>query len=264
MAPVTTEPLDAGRPRAGAGGGRRPTWTLPEARRSTASASALPRLLVAALAVGTLAVIALPMAGGGGAPEVAMQNGTRFAGIPQDGLSLGRPDAPVTVVEFVDLQCPACAFFARAILPTVVERYVRPGRVRLELRPLAFVGQDSVRAAQAVDAAATEDAAWPYVERLFADQGEENSGYVTDEWLQAAAEAVPGLDAKRVVAWTGMGATTRAERDAARADVLATPSFLVGPTDGEQRHVHLPRLDLPTFTAVLDRALAQAKRRTAR
>jgi protein-disulfide isomerase len=264
MAPVTSDPLDAGRPRTGAGDGRRPTWSSPQARRSATSASALPRLLVAALAVGTLAVIALPMAGGGDASRVADHTGARYAGIPQDGLSLGRDEAPVTVVEFVDLQCPACAVFATAILPTVVERYVRPGRVRFELRPLAFVGQDSVRAAQAVDGAAAEDAAWPYVERLFAGQGEENSGYVTEEWLRAAADDVPGLDADRVVAWTGMRAIAQAERDAGRAKITATPSFLVGPTDGDRRLAHLPRLDTPTFTAVLDRELARAQRRGSR
>src|SRR4051812_21784724 len=45
-----------------------------------------------------------------------------FAGIPQEGISLGEPSAPVTIVEFSDLQCPFCKRFAVRTLPTVIER----------------------------------------------------------------------------------------------------------------------------------------------
>jgi len=232
---------------------------MPGALRSAAA----PGLLAAVLALGTLAIVAVrPLTRGDGAvASEAADVAARYAGIPQHGLALGRDDAPVTVVEFVDLQCPACARFAQAVLPTVLERYVRPGRVRLELRPLAFVGQDSVRAAQAVAGAAAEGAAWPYTERLFAEQGEENSGYVTAEWLRAGAEGLPGVDADRVAAYTGNEAIAQAERDAAEARITATPSFLVGPTGGELRLARLPDLDIPSFTAALDRALAGAAAR---
>jgi protein-disulfide isomerase len=57
-----------------------------------------------------------------------------FRGVPQNGITLGSPKAPVTLVEFADLQCPYCADWARDALPTVVQEYVRTGRVRLVFR----------------------------------------------------------------------------------------------------------------------------------
>src|SRR5690349_2453782 len=51
----------------------------------------------------------------------------RFAGLAQDGIGLGKPSAPVTLVEFADLQCPFCGDYARDVLPAVLDQYVRPG-----------------------------------------------------------------------------------------------------------------------------------------
>lgn len=60
--------------------------------------------------------------------------------------------------------------------PTVVRRYVRPGRVRLDLYTLTFIGPDSERAAGVAAAAAQQDAMWPFAELFFRNQGPENSG----------------------------------------------------------------------------------------
>ena len=54
-----------------------------------------------------------------------------FAGIEQQGAALGSPNAPVTLVEYADLQCPFCAQWARDTLPTLVEDYVKGGKLRI-------------------------------------------------------------------------------------------------------------------------------------
>lgn len=221
------------------------------------------RRRLAGAALAALAVVAGLVALGeatlpGRAPaDDAATTMARYAGIPQDGAALGNPDAPVTVVEFVDLQCPFCAQFDRTVLPTVLDRYVRTGRVRMELRTLAFIGPDSVRAAQAAQAAADQDRLWPFVDRFFAQQGPENSGYVTDAFLRDAARGIAGLDPERMLAADDGSGIARAEAEARTAGIESTPSFLIGPTGGTLRKAELGSLDTTAFTALLDRELAR-------
>jgi protein-disulfide isomerase len=163
-----------------------------------------------------------------GTPAVTKAETERlFSGIPQDGFTLGRKDAPVTVVEFVDMQCPFCAQFATRQLDDIVRKYVRTGRVKMELRTLAFIGPDSVRAGQAVGAAAEHDKAWDFAHAFFARQGHENSGYLTDDFLDEISAAVPGLDAQSIRSADDGQGIALAQREAQAAKVESTPSFLV-------------------------------------
>lgn len=47
---------------------------------------------------------------------------------------LGKPDAPVTIVEYASMTCPHCATFHKAVLPTLKEKYIDTGKVRLIFR----------------------------------------------------------------------------------------------------------------------------------
>ena len=140
-----------------------------------------------------------------------------FAGVPQDGFALGDPAAPVAVYAYLELQCPFCRAFDRRELPAFVEQYVRSGRARLVLRPLAFLGPDSVRAARLVAAAAAQDRAWQLADQLYRRQGRENSGWVTDRLLRRAARAVPGLRVRRAMRERNGRAALRRLRAARRA-----------------------------------------------
>jgi protein-disulfide isomerase len=184
-----------------------------------------------------------------------------FAGIPQDGIALGRPDAPVTLVEFADFQCPFCATFARDALPEIVRRYVRPGKVRMEYRALAFLGDDSVEAREMALAVAQQDRLWQFGHLLFENQGEENSGWVTEERLEATAKAVPGLDVERALADRSAVAAAReaerAEHHAEQFEISGTPSFLAGRTGGKLERIELQSLDAGAVTPTLDSLLEE-------
>lgn len=117
-----------------------------------------------------------------------------LAEVPQDGTTLGSEDTPVTVYLYEDLQCPACAAFARKTFPELVRRYVEPGEVKVVSETIAILGRDSVPAARAAFAAGEQDRYWEYSTLFFLNQGQENSGYVTDEFLTSLAEETQGLD----------------------------------------------------------------------
>jgi protein-disulfide isomerase len=207
--------------------------------------------LVAAVIVG----VAIAISSGGadddepspaprsGAPE---QVENIFEGIPQAGVSLGDPDAPATLIEFADLQCPFCAEFANDQLPGVIDSYVRDGRVRLELRLLAFIGPDSERARQVANAAALQDRLWDYSELFFRNQGAENSGYATDAFLQRLARETPGLDVDQLAedfASPGAEALTRqAERLGRQLGVSGTPSFYLARDGGQPQPIEIDAL----------------------
>jgi len=116
---------------------------------------------------------------------------------------LGDPDAPVTVTEYADLQCPYCKDASDTVVPEIVERYVRSGRAKLVFRDVAFIGDDSLRAGQLAAAAGRQDRAWQFIHLFYVNQQAENSGYVTDDFLRAVAGGVAGLDVER--AWAERG-----------------------------------------------------------
>ena len=115
-------------------------------------------------------------------------------GIPQEGIALGSPRAPVTLVEFGDLQCPACAEFATGVLPQLVARFIRSGRVRLVFRAIDEIGADSTRAARAAYALAAQNHMFDFMDLAYRNQGLENSSYVTDTYVRALAGAIPGVN----------------------------------------------------------------------
>jgi protein-disulfide isomerase len=87
------------------------------------------------------------------------------------GPSKGRPDAPVTIVEFSDFQCSFCRIFWRDRLPRIDEKYIQSGKVRFVFRHLALLGPPSVQAAVAAECAHEQGKFWLYHDRLFSVSG---------------------------------------------------------------------------------------------
>jgi len=226
-------------------------------------------LLVAAVVVAAL-VVGSVVAIGAGRGDSASATTTRakspaaaasspasavLAGVPQDGLTLGKPTAPATLLEFVDPQCPYCARWSEATFPVVVRRFVKTGRLRLELRGLHFLGPDSETALRAVLAAAQQNKAWNMLDELYARQGAENSGWVTDAVLEEAATAA-GVDvAKMRAAHDSPRVTAQVlEADAAASTlgVPGTPSFALARPPATPQLLTIPSLEPADFAASLE------------
>lgn len=191
--------------------------------------------------------------GGDGSTEEAV---AIFEGIPQEGISLGDPDAPVVLTEFADPQCPFCAEFATEVLPDLVEQYVEPGDVRMELRLLTFIGPDSEAAARVALAAGDQGLMWDYMEAFYRNQGPENSGYATDEFLREIGAEVPDLDIDAAFEERQSEAITEqlteAQSLAGELRVNSTPTFFSSVEGGKPEPLEVSSLEPDAFTEKLD------------
>src|SRR3954452_17312013 len=157
----------------------------------TRSSMGIRLVVLGAVAVAAV-LVAVVIAGGGSKPATKTASGgddSALKGIPQSGISLGSPKAPVTIVEFADLQCPFCAEYHRNVFPTILDRYVRTGKVRLELRLLRFLGPDSDRLARVAVAAAGQNRMWQFVGLASGRHGQEDSGYAPNGFLNKLAQS---------------------------------------------------------------------------
>jgi len=219
-----------------------------QARRGRRASPRVLAIAVALVLCATVAIVLGVVLGGHKstaptAPEVgSLENAlpgaadvdSLFKGIPQRGMQLGMASAPATIVEYMDLQCPYCKEVEAQVIPDVVSRYVRTGKAKLVLRPLAFTGQDSVGGRNALIAAARQNRAFNFADILYVNQGIENTGWLDDEMVTAAAASVPGLrvrillEARRSAGVSKLAAEY--DRLATVAHVRATPTFVVGKT----------------------------------
>jgi protein-disulfide isomerase len=186
-----------------------------------------------------------------------------LAGIPQSGNTLGSPNAPVTLQYFGDLQCPICKKFTLGALPPLIQHWVREGKLRIEYRNLETATREpeTFKTQQAAALAAGKQAKlWNYVETFYHEQGAEDSGYVTEQYLRNLAEQVPGLNLAR---WTRERVkpeyTSTIESDAQASNAAGfngTPSFLIGHTGGAAKPYEYTSLEDPAgFNEAIEKQL---------
>ena len=148
----------------------------------------------------------------------------------RDGRVLGETSAPVIITAWEDFQCPVCKIATQTVLADIIAGYVDTGKAQLHYRYFAFLGKESVRAAEAAEAAAAQGKFWEYHDALYTYQGAENSGAFSDERLVQLAQLV-GLDVPRFQESLESGeyeAVIKAELEEGRErGVSGTPTFFV-------------------------------------
>jgi protein-disulfide isomerase len=205
----------------------------------------LALLVAVAIVVAALLVVLSQLGGtGGGSGE---DPNKLYSCIPQDGTTLGKADAPVTVYLYEDFQCPFCGQFSREMFPDLVNDYVRDGKAKLVSETMVFLGPDSVTAARAALAAGEQNHFWPYYSLLFANQKAENSGYITDEFLRGLAEDTPGLDVGKWEDQRAGNSFTKELGDvqskAKASGVDSTPTLIFKGPDGQTKIDRLTSYD---------------------
>jgi protein-disulfide isomerase len=173
-----------------------------------------------------------------------------------DPLAMGNVNAPVVMIEYAEFQCPFCGKFARDTEPTLIDKYVRNGTLRIEWRDFPYLGHESTTAALASRAAANQGKFWQYHDYLFAHQFAPNNGDLTDSYLTGLAKML-GLNVKKFQSDFHSVATQQAVAadftEGQNIGVTGTPSFLVNSTPivGAQ--------PVAIFEHAIEQAAAQAK-----
>ena len=173
---------------------------------------------------------------------------------------IGSDDAPVTIIEFTDLQCPYCARYASQTFPRLKREYVDTGKLRYTSRdlPLPF-HSFALPAAVASRCAGEQGRFWEYREALFASQ----SLLGTEPYGRIAGEL--GLDVEQLEACRSSGeqeSNVRADLAmAAQHGIRSTPTFVIGRVvDGEfQGEVVSGAQPYEFFKAKLDALLAEPR-----
>lgn len=152
------------------------------------------------------------------------------------GVSRGSPDAPVTLEEYLDYQCPYCAMVSRLTIPGIIQRYVDTGKVRYIIFDFpVHQGDKSYVAAEAAHCAGDQDAFWPMHEALFGHMSEwEPKSNPTGEFKDYAKQL--GLDTDAFEkCLDSRKYLKRVQASRLRGDqhaVNATPTFII---DGKER-----------------------------
>lgn len=152
-------------------------------------------------------------------------------GVPQSGTTLGDPNAKVELIEYGDLQCPFCKAYSEEVLPQVIENKVKNGQAKLTFHNFIIIGEQSGPAGAAALAAGEQGRGWNYIELFYRNQGEENSGYATDEFLTAIAK---GAGVKDMARWEKEresekieGQVEKTTEQAQNYGFTGTPSFAI-------------------------------------
>ena len=224
--------------------------------------------LVVAAAVVIIAIV-VSSSGGGSSDtkpthDEAQQVADLFEGVAQSNITLGNQQAPVTLYEFADLQCPFCREFTATAFPQIVDKYVRPGKVKIVFRNLTFLGPDSVTAARAAAAAGAQNQLWSFVDLFYKNQGQENSGYVTDAFIKSLTDQLDGIDSEKLQADMSAPLVEQqlgeAQQQAAEFKINSTPSFLYSIGDGDPQPLGNKDATFGEMSKKIDEALAKAKK----
>jgi protein-disulfide isomerase len=176
-----------------------------------------------------------------------------LANIPQKGMTLGNPKAPVTMQYFGDLECPICKDFTLGALPTLIQKYVRTGKMKIEYRHLETATREpeTFKTQQvAAMAAGPQQKGWYYIELFYHQQGEEDTEYVNEQYLQTLAKQITGLNLTSWQAARGKpefaNQVTTDAQAANTAGFTGTPSFLIGKTGGQLQKLEYSSLTDPS------------------
>ena len=147
----------------------------------------------------------------------------------------GDPNAPITIIEFSDFQCPFCARFHVQTLPLLLDEYIDSGKVNLVYRdfPIQSIHPNALPAAVAAECANEQGKYWEYHDTLFEKQNSWNrldSDSVISTFSQYATDI--GLEQQQFDSCLDSGKYLEEVQgdlsDGRDYDITGTPGFFIG------------------------------------
>jgi protein-disulfide isomerase len=171
---------------------------------------------------------------------------------------LGKSDAPLTLVEFTDYQCPFCGRFETTTFPEIKKNYIDTGKVRFILRdlPLDF-HPFALKAAQSVHCAGDQGKYWEMKELVFKNQNKIDvdslAGYAKDLSLNGDTFKSCMADGKHL---KEIGDEAKY---AASLGITGTPTFVLGKAVGDsvEGRVIVGAQPLAAFEAAINEMLGK-------
>lgn len=145
--------------------------------------------------------------------------------------ALGRKDAPVTIVEFTDYQCPFCKRFSETTFPAIKRDYIDTGKLRWVVRDLPLpMHRDARKAAQAVHCANDQGEFWGMRDTVF-----KNNAALGNEFLRKYAGELE-LDTSKfgncLTSDRHLASIDKDTKEASQVGITGTPTFVVGKSSG--------------------------------
>jgi protein-disulfide isomerase len=172
----------------------------------------------------------------------------------------GKADAPVTIIEFSDYQCPFCGRFVKNTFPDIAKKYIDDGQVKYVFRdfPLEFHKQ-APKASEAANCAGDKGKYWEMHDKLFDNQ----SALTVDKLKQYAADI--GLDTESFNACIDSGKhadeINKDLEDGKKATVSGTPTFFIGKSQSGKKEIAGKRMvgarPFSSFEQVIEQLLAE-------
>ncbi|MCE9585436.1 DsbA family protein [Candidatus Nomurabacteria bacterium] len=150
--------------------------------------------------------------------------------VSDQDFSTGNKDALLTIVMYEDFQCPFCGKFDKETEQPIRNTYVKDGKIQLVYRDFVFLGDESIKSAQAARCAGEQEKFWEYHDFLFTHQNGENKGAFADSNLKSFAKEI-GLNEKKFNDCLDSGKYTKAILDSTEeghnAGVKGTPKGFI-------------------------------------
>jgi hypothetical protein len=215
-----------------------------------------------------LVLLTLFVSGGGSAIPAAASSvrlsRLSLRGIAQHNETLGSPKAPVKMVYFGDPQSPITLLWQDGVLPALVRRYVKTGRLQIQWQGLEVVGPASLVGERFIEAAGLQNHLWDVLGDVMANQGELHSGWLNASLLEEVGASIPGFNVAAAMSAASSPAITgellTALRLADRHRVDGVPAIFLAPRNGRLRGAECSTFEPPEWEREVNRLLPKRHR----